>query len=160
MNPIQNRDISTLTKNFALLGCRSQATGLPNRNKHFCKDHDHEKRIYCDDCKTLICAYCQLYGEHKGHSFMVAAEASKPSIDSLRTSEKSLAKDLSNLTLGENALNHTISKLMKTRSKCETNVKLYFEDAIAKLDNQKVSLLSQISSWADEQMYILKAQLE
>ncbi len=91
---------------------------------------------------------------------MVASDASKPSIESLKSSEKSLSEDLANLASGESAVNRTISKLAKTRRKCEKNVRMYFEEAIAKLENQRDSLLSQIASWTDEQMYILKAQLE
>lgn len=91
---------------------------------------------------------------------MVASEASKPSIEALKTAEKSLSEDLVNLSSGENAVNRTVSKLAKTRNKCEQNVRNYFEEAIAKLEGQRDSLLSQIASWTDEQMYILKAQLE
>lgn len=163
VNHIQNRDVSRLTKNFALLGCRSQMVGpggVGNRNRHFCKDHDHEKRIYCNDCKTLICAYCQLYGGHKGHDFIVATEASKPSVESLRAAEKGLSEELGNLTTGVNALNKTISKLARTRNKCEKSVRRYFGGAIARLESQQDSLLAQISSWTEEQMYILNAQLE
>lgn len=161
VNRIQNRDISSLTKNFALLGCRPQQNiTTPNRNKHFCRDHNHEKRIYCTDCKTLICAYCQLYGGHRGHDYMVASEASKPSIESLKTAEDGLTEDLANLAAGENAVNRTISKLAKTRHKCEKNAQMYFGEAIVKLQTQRDSLLAQIASWTDEQLYILKAQLE
>ena len=160
VNHIQNRDISALTKNFALLGCRPQTVGTPQRNRHFCEDHDHEKRIYCNDCKTLICAYCQLYGGHRGHHYMVATEASIPSIESLKAVDTALSGELESLTTGEGSLNRTISRLSRTRSKCERNVKIYFGSAIAKLEEQRDSLLSQIASWTDEQMYILKAQLE
>lgn len=160
VNHIQNRDISSLTKNFALLGCRPQTAGTPTRNRHFCKDHNHEKRIYCNNCKTLICAYCQLYGGHRGHDHIVASEASKPSVESLKATESVLGGDLDNLSSGESAVNRTIAKLSKTRNKCEKNVRFYFGGAIEKLESQRDSLLSQISSWSDEQMYILKAQLE
>ena len=160
INRIQNRDITSLTKNYALLGCRPQTSGGSNRNKHFCKDHDHEKRIYCNDCKTLICAYCQLYGIHQGHDFVVATEASKPSVESLKAAEQSLSDEVGSLTTGVNALNLTIAKLARTRNKCEKSVRRYFGGAIARLERQQDSLLSQISSWTEEQMYILNAQLE
>lgn len=91
---------------------------------------------------------------------MVATEASIPSIESLKVVDKTLSEDLINLTTGEGALNSTISRLGKTRNKCEKNVKAYFGAAITKLSTQRDDLLSQIASWTDEQMYILKAQLE
>jgi hypothetical protein len=91
---------------------------------------------------------------------MVATEASAPSVDSLKAVDKTLSQDVENLTAGEGALNSTISRLSKTRNKCEKSVKVYFGAAITKLSAQRDTLLSQISSWTDEQMYILKAQLE
>lgn len=91
---------------------------------------------------------------------MVATEASIPSIECLKAVDNTLSEDFVNLTTGESALNSTISRLGKTRNKCEKSVKVYFGAAITKLSAQRESLLSQIASWTDEQMYILKAQLE
>ena len=157
MNHVQNNDVSSLTKNFALLGCRPQAV---NKSKHFCKDHNHEKRIYCNDCRTLICAYCQLYGGHTGHSYLVATEASKPSVSALKKAEEGLVIDLEKLTVGKGEVSVTISKLARNRRHCEKNVKKYYSGAVKKLGAQKDLLLSQIASWTDEQMFILNAQLE
>lgn len=157
MNHVQNKDVSSLTKNFALLGCRPQTF---NRSKHFCKDHNHEKRIYCNDCKTLICAYCQLYGGHTGHNYQVATEASKPSVQALKEAEEGIVGDLEKVAVGKGEVSVSISKLTRTKRRCEKGVRKYFDVAVEKLESQKELLLTQIASWTEEQMFILNAQLE
>ena len=131
-----------------------------HRHKHFCRDHNHEKRIYCSDCKTLICAYCQLYGGHTGHSYEVATEASKPSVAALKEVESGLLQDLEKLGNGKKEVSRTIKKLVRTRAKCERSVKTYFDVATKKLETEKNHLLTQIDSWTEEQKYILDAQQE
>ncbi len=91
---------------------------------------------------------------------MVATEASKPSIESLRQAEETLSKDLENLEEGEIEVSQTIAKMVKTRGKCERNVRRYFGGAVERLKEQRDVLLSQISSWTEEQIFILNAQLE
>ena len=161
-NRIENRDITTLTKNFALLGMRSQTsiTVRPKRQSHYCKDHDHEKRIYCRDCKTLICAYCQLYGDHKEHNCEIATEAAKPSVESLKEAKEKLMSDFEELTQGETVVTSAIVKLERNRERCERKVKRYFNRFIGRLKRRKDDLLLDIGSWTEDQMFVLDAQLK
>lgn len=159
-NRIDNRDISTLTKNFALLGLRSQtAVSIRPKKAHYCKDHDHEKRIYCRDCKTLICAYCQLYGDHSGHECDIATEAAKPSIENLKKAKERLMSDFDNLSQGETVVTTAIVKLEKNREKCERKVKRYFDGFIGRLKRRRDDLLLDIGSWTEDQLFVLDAQL-
>ena len=95
-----------------------------------------------------------------GHDYMVASEASKPSIESLKSADVSLSDDLKKLTTGEGEVNHSISKLSRMRRKCERRVRRYFGQAVQKLESQKDFLLHEVASWTEEQMFILSAQLE
>lgn len=162
VNHIRNRDINGLTKNFALLSCRPQNSSnpKPKRTQYFCKEHDHEKRVYCDDCKVLICAYCQLYGTHKDHKYTLASEAAKPMVEALKSSGKGLADDFRDLSLGETEVNSAVMKLERNRRKCEQKVQQYYSKIIDKLEHRKDELMMEIGSWSEEQMYILNAQLE
>ncbi|XP_062500833.1 uncharacterized protein LOC134178065 isoform X2 [Corticium candelabrum] len=81
--------VESLPKNFVLLdllanisgtcterGAAAQGTAptaVENGTK--CLEHDEVKKVYCRDDKRLICIYCQVYGEHKGHDCVLAAEA-------------------------------------------------------------------------------------
>lgn len=160
-NRIDNRDITTLTKNFALLGMRSQAGTISRPKKsHYCKDHDHEKRIYCRDCRALVCAYCQLYGDHKDHNCEIATEAAKPSVESLKEAKEKLVSDFEELLQGEKVVTSAIVKLEKNRERCEKKVKHYFNRFIGRLKRRRDDLLLDIGSWTEDQMFVLDAQLK
>lgn len=161
VNHIRSRDVNGLTKNFALLSCRPQQSNpKPQKIQYFCKEHDHEKRVYCDDCKVLICAYCQLYGAHKEHRYTVATEAAQPLVEALKTAEKNLTEDFKELSLGETEVNSAVMKLERNRRKCERKVQQYYSKIIDKLEQRKDTLMMDIGTWTEEQMYILNAQLE
>ena len=160
-NRIDNRDITTLTKNFALLGLRTQASvSIHTKKSHYCKDHDHEKRIYCRDCKTLVCAYCQLYGDHKDHQCAIATDAARPSVESLKEAKEKLVRDFEELSQGETAVNSAIMKLERKREKCERKVRRYFDRFIGRLKRRREDLLLDIGSWTEDQMSILDSQLK
>ncbi len=158
MNPVHNKDVSTLTKNFALLGCLQPPP--THKNKHFCKDHNHEKRIYCNDCKVLICAYCQLYGGHTGHSYEVATEAAKPSLEALKQVDTDIERNLEKLEEGKKKVEKTVRKLDRRRERSEKKVKRYFESSMARLRVEKDLLLEKMKDWSSEQRYVLTSQLE
>lgn len=160
MNYISNRDVYALTKNFALLGCRPSDTGTRVNKKHFCSDHNHEKRVYCQDCRKLVCAYCQLYGVHKDHNCAIASDAAQPSIEALKVAVDGIKCDLGDLNTGEKVVKKVVKRLKKNRRQCERRVKGYFNELIHSLENQRDSLLMGVGTWTDEQMYILNAQLE
>lgn len=48
---------------------------MRSENAGKCHKHDEVKKVYCRNDKRLICIYCQVYGEHKGHDCVLAAEA-------------------------------------------------------------------------------------
>lgn len=161
LNRIDNRDITGLTKNFALLGLRTQASiNIHPKKSRYCKDHDHEKRIYCRDCKTLVCAYCQLYGNHQGHECVIATEAAKPSVEALKEAKEKLERDFESLSEGEGAVKEVVEKLERNKEHCEKKVKRYFDRFIGRLKRRKYDLLDEINSWSVDQMSVLEEQLK
>lgn len=162
VNRILNGNVSSLTKNFALLSCRPDSTTKVNsklQSKHYCKEHEHEKRVYCNDCKVLICAYCQLYGDHKKHDCVIATEVAKPAIDALRNAEARLSNDLDRVSLAEKQVSTIISRVEKQKRTCELRVRRHFEDVINKLADRRDAVVVRMGSWVCEQMEILQAQL-
>jgi len=158
MNPVHNKDVTSLTKNFALLSCLQQQPS--HRNKHFCKDHNHEKRIFCNDCQTLICAYCQLYGGHAGHKYEVATDAAKPSLATLKEAESGIQRDLEKLGDGRKAVGKAMRRLGRSMARSEKEVKMYYEGAMERLKEEMERLLRGMSSWSREQQFVLQSQLE
>ena len=163
VNRIFNGDVSSLTKNFALLSCRPDSTTKVNSKlqlKHYCEEHDHEKRVYCNDCKALICAYCQLYGVHNKHDCVIATEVAKPAIDALKNAEARLSNDFDQVSLAEKQVSVIISRVERQKRTCELKVREHFEDVIHKLADKRDTLLVSLGNWVFEQMEILQAQLQ
>ena len=161
VNHIYNRDITSLTKNFALLSCRPQNVKSPqSKNRQYCEQHDHEKRIYCNDCKHVVCAYCQLYGDHKGHDCVIATEVSKPAVEALKKGKDGVLSDLEQASKGEEQVNAAISRLERGKKRCSSHVRRHFGRLVGQLTNRRDALLASLGSWSEEQMYILLAQLE
>lgn len=157
INCITDRDVTSLTKNFALLSYQSMEPSTRHL-KHFCQEHEHEKRVYCNDCRDLVCAYCQLYGDHKSHSCVIASEAAQPSVEALKTSAMGLAGTFEELSKGEAEVKLAIGKLEKQKKKSETKVRRYFGGLLDKLVNRRDDLLAEMARWSEDQMYILQAQ--
>lgn len=158
-NRITHRDISTLTKNFALLGLRTQAAiNIHPKKSHYCKDHDHEKRIYCSDCKMLICAYCQLYGEHKEHTCEIATDAAKPAVDRLKEARDQLTRDMEDVTNGEEAVRSVIDKIELDKIQSQRKIKRYFNKYINRLRLRREGLLRELEEWCYESLSLLGAQ--
>ena len=128
--------------------------------KHFCEEHNHEKRVYCKDCRDLVCAYCQLYGSHKNHDCAIASEAAQPSVEALKSAMENVTAHLSDLNVGEKAVKKAEKNLKRNRHQCERQVKGYFDQLIRSLESKRNALLMNIGTWTDEQMYILNAQLQ
>ena len=161
LNRIDNRDITNLTKNFALLGLKTQASiNIHPKKSHYCKDHDHEKRIYCRDCKTLICAYCQLYGDHQGHQCVIATDAAQPSIEALKEAKEKLEKDFESLSEGESVVKEAVEKLERNKEHCKKKVKKYFDRFVVRLERKRDDFLWDIDRWSEDQMGVLEAQLK
>lgn len=157
---IRNGNVSNLTKNFALLSVKSETVSQKPKTRHYCNEHDHEKRLYCQDDKVLICAYCQLFGEHKGHKCVIATEVAEPAVEAVRTAEANVSSDLEQVVQAEEQVDAVVQKLHRGRRRCENAVKRYFGRLIKNLEEKEEELLTGLRNWNDEQLYILQAQLE
>lgn len=157
-NHIQDGDVGNLTKNFALLGFRD---GDPKQaSRHYCKEHDHEQRVYCQDCQLLICAYCQLYGQHKNHSCVIASEACQPAVEEVRAIQAVVHGELEQLQAGEAAVLSRVKKLERGQSTCERDLTRYFDRLIDTLQQKRDSEVQRMRSWANEQAFVLHSQLQ
>ena len=156
-NHIPDGDVSSLTKNFALLGFKD--SDMKAGSRHYCKEHDHEQRIYCRDCQLLVCAYCQLYGRHKSHTCLIATEACKPAVEEVKTVEAVVSSELQQVEAGENAVLARIKKLDRGKAHCERSIARYYNRLTDMLQQKKESEIEKVRMWADEQAYVLQAQL-
>ena len=155
-NHVLGGEVDNLTKNFALLGVLEGADKPP---QHYCQEHDHEQRIYCQECQQLVCAYCQLYGRHKTHKCLIATEACEPAVQALRELHTDMKTQLTELQVSEAAVLASIQKLERGRERSERKTHYYFDSLIRALEQKRDADIEHVQTWSDEQAAILQAQL-
>lgn len=107
-----------------------------------------------------MCAYCQLYGEHKGHDCTIASEAAQPLVEALKVAEESVLGDLGQISRGEEEVRTAVLRLSKQHRRCVKKVKAHFGRLTSRLADQRATLLTRMDNWSEEQLFILQAQLE
>ena len=155
-NHVQEGEVGNLTKNFALLSVQE---GAERSSQHYCQEHDHEQRIYCQECQQLVCAYCQLYGRHKTHKCLIASEACEPAVQAVRELESEVEGQLRDLEAGEAAVLGSIQELESGRARSERRIRLYFSRFIEALQQKMEAEVERVQSWSDDQAGVLQAQL-
>jgi hypothetical protein len=158
-NRIQDGEVTSLTKNFALLGVHDgieRAAASP----HYCQEHDHEQRIYCQDCRQLVCAYCQLYGRHKTHKCLIATEACKPAVEAVKGLRDEVEAQLRELEAGEATVLASVQQLEQRRERSERKICYYYGKMLDTLQQKRAAEVEQVRTWANEQAYVLQAQLK
>lgn len=155
-NHVQDGAVTNLTKNFALLG---MVEGSERASQHYCQEHDHEQRIYCEECRQLVCAYCQLYGRHKTHKCLIATEACEPAVEAVRELQVDVEAQLGELKRSEASVLTSVQQLEHCRERCERKIQCYYERLIEALQQKRDADIDKIQSWSDEQAYILQTQL-
>ena len=156
-NHIQGGEVTNLTKNFALLSVQENSERNPAL--HYCQEHDHEQRIYCEECQQLVCAYCQLYGRHKTHKCVIATEACRPAVQAVRELWSEVEGQLKDLEAGEAAVLASVQQLEDRREQAERQIHLYFGQFINALQEKREAELRGLQTWSDDQACILQAQL-
>ena len=158
-NHIQDGEVTSLTKNFALLGVHDgyeRAAASP----HYCQEHDHEQRIYCQDCQQLVCAYCQLYGRHKTHKCLIATEACKPAVEAVKSLHNEMEAQLRELEAGEAAVLASVQQLEQQRERNERKICYYYGKLVDSLQKKRAAEVERVHTWANEQAYVLQSQLK
>ena len=155
-NHIQDGTVTNLTKNFALLG---MLQGAERPSLHYCQEHDHEQRIYCQECRQLVCAYCQLYGRHKTHKCLIATEACEPAVEAVRELQTDIETQLEQLKMSEASVLTSVQQLERGRERSVRKVHSYYGGLIEALQQKREAELDKIRSWSDEQAYPLQSQL-
>lgn len=153
--------VSSITRNFALLSLRpEEATAVQrSRSEHFCQEHSHEKRVYCHDDRQLVCAYCQLYGAHRGHNCCLATEVTGPAVEALQVQETAVAAQVQGVRHAEEEVQRSLRRLKRSRARSEATLNRHFSSLIHQLECERSSRLDSLNEWASEQQYILNAQL-
>lgn len=162
-NSIQKGSVASLTKNFAVLNCKQKADNSRESGEksksHYCTEHDHDQRVFCKDCKSVICVYCQLYGSHKGHECALAADLVKPAIETMESAEVTLNDHLHDIVRAESAVKEVMDRLRSSQQECMNGVHNYFNSIAELLVKEKEKRIKEMNDWVEDQWDVLQAQL-
>ena len=114
-----------------------------------CESHDEAKKLYCYDCKCLICRDCIII-EHGGHKYEFVKKAA-PEI------RKKLIEHLLPLKKLVPNMQHSVDSVVSTRVGAESNgksianqISQYFQKLHKILEDRKEDLLQELSKVMEE----------
>ena len=122
-----------------------------------CKVHDEQRKIYCHDCKGLVCRDC-LLDDHAGHKYDFVKKAA-PAIKQL------LVERLVPLREVQESLSDASKAVKTTKSEIETqgataaaSIEQSFQELYQILDQRKREMLNEVSSRVKEKLDGLSVQ--
>ena len=148
-------DISTLAE-LKESGARNIVTNPPP--PPMCKIHEEQAKIYCYDCKTLICRDCVIDEDHKGHDYEFVKKAA-PKI------QKKLKKHLTPLNESQKGIEDAIKNVEGAKAEIiamdeamTTSIKQSFQELRDILDKREKELLAETAATVEKKMTNLTVQ--
>jgi DNA-binding beta-propeller fold protein YncE len=123
-----------------------------------CKVHEEQAKIYCYDCKTLICRDCVIDEDHKDHDYEFVKKA-VPKI------QKKLKEHLAPLNESQRGIQDAIKKIEGTKAEVvamdesmTTSIKRSFQELRDILDKREKELLVETAATVEKKMTNLTVQ--
>ena len=148
-------EISTLAE-LKEGGARNIVANLPP--PPMCIIHEEQAKIYCYDCKTLICRDCVIDEDHKGHEYEFVKKA-VPKI------QKKLKEHLTPLNESQKGIQDAIKNVEGAKAEIvamdeamTTSIKQSFQEIRDILDKREKELLAKTAATVEKKMNNLTVQ--
>ena len=123
-----------------------------------CKIHEEQAKIYCYECKTLICRDCVIDEEHKGHEYEFVKKA-VPKI------QKKLKERLAPIIESQKGIQDAIKNVEGAKAEIvamdesmTTSIKRSFQELRGILDKREKELLAETAAAVEKKMNNLTVQ--
>ena len=123
-----------------------------------CKVHEEQAKIYCYDCKTLICRDCVIDEDHKRHEYEFVKKAAPKT-------KKKLMEHLAPLSESQKSIQDAIKNVEGAKSKIiamdelmTTSIKQSFQELRDILDKREKELLAETTATMEKKMNNLSVQ--
>ena len=124
-----------------------------------CPEHDQIRKIFCFDCKCLICRDCTLI-DHNRHSYNFLKKCATDARETLRDSLTPLQKVRTNIAGANKKLAGTKTQVGSQEEEVCKSVKQSFDQLIAVLEQRKAELVKKVRTLAKEKKDALTAQMK
>ena len=122
-----------------------------------CAEHEKTLKLFCFDCKRLICRDCTII-DHNGHKFEFLKKCALESRKTLRDSLAPLHKVAADLGAAERTLVSEETKVERQKEEVTRSVQQSFDQLKAVLEQRKTELVEKASSLAQEKKEALATQ--
>ena len=124
-----------------------------------CPEHDQIRKIFCFDCKCLICRDCTLI-DHNGHSYNFLKKCATEARETLRESLTPLQRVRTNIAGANKKLAGTKTQVGSQEEEVCKSVEQSFDQLIAVLEQRKAELVKKVRTLAKEKKDALTAQMK
>ena len=139
-------------------GGAKEIVGAKSAPPPMCKVHEEQAKIYCYDCKILICRDCVIDEEHKGHEYEFVKKAA-PKV------QKKLMEYLAPLIDNQRGIQGAIKSVEEAKAEViamdesmTTSIKRSFREFRDILDKQEKELLAETAATVEKKMNNLNMQ--
>ena len=156
MKVFAGHKVSTLTE--LKEGGAKEIVAAKSTPPPMCKIHEEQAKIYCYDCKTLICRDCVIDEEHKSHNYEFVKKAA-PKI------QKKLKEHLTPLNESQKGIEDAIKNVEGAKAEIvamdetmTTSIKRSFQELRDILDKREKELLAETAATVERKMTNLTMQ--
>ena len=124
-----------------------------------CPEHDQIRKIFCFDCKCLICRDCTLI-DHNGHNYNFLKKCATEARETLRDSLTPLQRVQTNIAGANKKLAGTKTQVGSQEEEVCKSVEQSFDQLKLFLEQRKTELVKKVRTLAKEKKDALTAQMK
>lgn len=124
-----------------------------------CEEHGEKLRMYCSDCKTVCCTYCQIEGKHKDHKSFHVHEAEDIDKRNLHRLQQKVDEYGEKFIKSRSEVQKTIEEVKKNDIRVKDIVRRYYRELKTAIDNGEKTILEEVGKRNQSTLRSLNEQL-
>ena len=157
-----HHNVSRKTKDHKLVDAkeREQNVSLPETPLN-CPIPQHGLlKLYCEDCNTLICSDCLVFGSHKNHKCSDINEVSDKCHTDIHNSVEQCTQSVTTLNDAIQSANNLIRQIQARKKQIDQEINSTFDGLQAALSDRRKALLKKSDNIATSKVTAVHIQLE
>ena len=115
--------------------------------------------MYCSDCKSVCCTYCQIEGKHKGHKSFHVHEAEDIDKRNLHRLQQKVDEYGEKFIKSRSEVQRTIEEVKKNDIRVKDIIRRYYRELKTAIDNGEKTILEEIAKRNQSILRSLNEQL-